>query len=321
MAGEGSYGAPGSGSGQRSSPGEAGKLPERSGAQGDLATGGTFRTHLFSAQHADRYARQGFIREYEVLTGARLIVMIDTVFAEGVTYLEELLVGCRPDQPLHLLLASPGGDGEVAVRLVRAMQARCSELTIIVPDMAKSAATIMCLGADHLLMQPSSDLGPVDPQFQVGGTLVGAKEIEQAVSSAEARVAAAPDTYPLYAGLLADVNMLMVEQARLAMARSYDLIREALVCAGRDEADCEQLADVLRGPLVDEAVTHGATVGPERALQLGLPVLVAQPESPEWQIIWALWTRYFALGAFPAGFTAVYEGAMASQVIPPPQRR
>lgn len=273
------------------------------------------RTPLFSAQHAERYARQQLIKQYEELTGARLVVMIDQVFNYGVTLLEELLAGCDRAQPLHLMLSSPGGDGEIAVRLLRAMQARCSRLTIIVPDMAKSAATIMCLGADELLMGPASDLGPVDPQFQVNGRLVGAKEIEQAVKSAEARVQAAPEAFPLYAGLLADVNMVMVEQARSAMARSYDLIREALACADRTPEECTVLAEALRGPLVDEPVYHGATVGPDQARALGLPVTTADVDGEAWQLIWGLWTRYFQIGAWPAGSVAVYEGRLASQIV------
>lgn len=272
------------------------------------------RTHLFSAQHADRYDRQTLIREYQQLTGARLIVMIDQVFSHSVTLVEELLTGASPEQELHLLLSSPGGDGEVAVRLVRAMQARCSRLTIIVPDMAKSAATIMCLGANSILMGAASDLGPVDPQFPINGRLVGAKEIEQAITDAEARVAAAPATFPLYSGLLADVNMLMVEQARAAMDRSYTLIDEALTCSGVDAAERAQIAAALKGPLVDDAKTHGATVGPEAARSLGLPVTTMDPNSEEWQLIWALWTRYFHQGAWPAGSRSVYEGELASQV-------
>jgi len=54
-----------------------------------------------------------------------------------------LLFDCDPNRPLHLLLASPGGDGETAIRMVRSIQARCSELTLIIPDMAKSAATLL----------------------------------------------------------------------------------------------------------------------------------------------------------------------------------
>ncbi|KMM46522.1 hypothetical protein CWIS_04955 [Cellulomonas sp. A375-1] len=219
---------------------------------------------------------------------------------------------------MHLLLSSPGGDGEVAVRLVRAMQARCSRLTIVVPDMAKSAGTIMCLGADELLMGPASDLGPVDPQFPVNGRLVGARDIEQAVASAEARVAASPDAFPLYAGLLADVNMLMVEQARSAKARSYDLIREALACARRSPEECDSLAEALRGPLVDDAVYHGASFGPERAKELGLPVRDAELDGEAWRLLWLLWTRYFQVGAWPAGPNGIYEGRFASQFLPRP---
>lgn len=270
-------------------------------------------TPLFVAQHADRYARQELIRQYEGVTGARLIVMIDQVFEYGVTLIEELVMGASPTQPMHLMLSSPGGDGEVAVRLVRSMQSRCSTLTIIVPDMAKSAATIMCLGADELLMGPAADLGPVDPQLQVNDGLVGARDIEQAVSSAEERVQAAPEAFPLYASLLADVNMLMVEQARSAKARSYDLIGEALACSGRSSRGRSKLIEKLKASLVDDAVVHGATLGPSQAKKLGLPVKEADLNSEEWKLIWSLWTKYFHLGAWPAGRDGFYEGRLASQ--------
>lgn len=68
---------------------------------------------------------------------------------------------------MHLLLWFPGGDGESAVRMVRSMLHRCHELTVVVPDQAKSAATLLALGAHHIAMGPTSDLGPVDPQIQV----------------------------------------------------------------------------------------------------------------------------------------------------------
>lgn len=295
-------------------PGQTDDVPAIPGPTNGLTTG-YVRTPLYAAQHGQRYARQQLIREYESLTGARLVVMIDTIFSESVTYLEEVLRDVDRTQPLHLLLASPGGDGEVAVRLVRALQARCSELLIIVPDMAKSAGTIMCLGANRILMSPSSDLGPIDPQFRMNNSLYGAKEIEAAVASAEQRVQAAPDTYPLYSGLLTDVNMLMLETARSAMRRSYSLLRDALECSTADADQVTSLIATLKGPLVDDAQGHTTTIGPQAAIELGLPVDIADTDSPQWQLIWALWTHYFALGCFPVGVTAVYENSRASQVI------
>ena len=114
--------------------------------------------------------------------------MLDQIFPPNMTLLEELIFDCDPGKPLHVLLSSPGGDGETAIRMVRSMQTRCSELTVLVPDMAKSAATLLCLGADKIMMGPAGDLGPVDPQFQIDGrALASAKEIVAAIDEAERR--------------------------------------------------------------------------------------------------------------------------------------
>ena len=77
-------------------------------------------------------------------------------------------------------------------------------------------------------MGPLGDLGPVDPQFPLGDRLVGAKDIVAAVDEAEERVTAHPETFALFSGLLSDVNMLMVEQARSGINRSSALVKEAL---------------------------------------------------------------------------------------------
>ncbi len=95
---------------------------------------------LFHAQHAARYERQRLIGEYEQSYDCRLVVIIDAIFPYSTTYLEELIFDADPSRNLHMMLASPGGDGETAIRLVRSAQSRCSELTVVVPDVAKSAA-------------------------------------------------------------------------------------------------------------------------------------------------------------------------------------
>lgn len=56
-------------------------------------------------------------------------------------------------------------------------------------DQAKSAATLIALGAHHLLMGPTSDLGPIDPQFRIArgegrDDLVAAEDVVAAVESA-----------------------------------------------------------------------------------------------------------------------------------------
>lgn len=89
---------------------------------------------LYHAVNAGRYDRQQLIAAYEQRFGCRLVVVIDTIFPPSITLLEELIYDADPSQNLHLMLVSPGGDGETAIRMVRSLQSRCAELTVIVPD-------------------------------------------------------------------------------------------------------------------------------------------------------------------------------------------
>jgi ClpP class serine protease len=305
--GEGRKGAGGTGAGPEAPQGEA-DLVQQQASPVPLSDN---RSPLFFAQHAARYQRQQLIRDYQDAYDCRLIVLIGPIFGYSVEYFEELLFDASPDRDIHLMLVSPGGDGEVAVRLVRAAQARCRRLTVIVPDDAKSAATLLVLGAHEILMGPTSDLGPVDPQFPFGDyDLVSAKDIIAAVERALDDVAERPDTYPLHSAMLADVNALKVEQARSALARTDDLVREALQSnpdRGREETD--DLAGRLHEPLIEAPKDHAAIFGAEYAKELGLPVRSCDPASDQWKRIWQLWMHYYTLG--PA---QVYENERASQV-------
>ena len=97
--------------------------------------------------NAQRYERQGLIREYEAQFNSNLIVFIGEIGLDSATYFEDLLHDVARDRDLHLLIGSAVADGETALRILRAAQARCRELVVIVPDWAKSAATLIALGA------------------------------------------------------------------------------------------------------------------------------------------------------------------------------
>jgi ClpP class serine protease len=303
----GGEGAAGEGARAGAAQGEAGAV--RKQAPPDRLSGG--RSPLFYAQHAGRYQRQQLIRDYQDAHNCRLIVMSGPIFDFSVMYFEELLFDASPQTDLHLMLASPGGDGEVAVRLVRAAQARCKRLTVIVPDRAKSAATLLCLGSHEILMGPTSDLGPVDPQFPFGDyDLVSAKDIIAAVERALNDVAQRPDTYALHSAMLSEVNALKVEQARSALDRTDDLVREALQSnPDRTRQEVDDLVKALHEPLIETPKDHAAILGPQYAKELGLPVRICDPASAQWRQIWQLWMHYFALGN-----AVIYENERASQV-------
>ena len=273
------------------------------------------RSPFYEARHAARYERQQIIREYQEAHCCRLVVLIDTLFPDSVTLFEETLYDADPSRDLHVMLVTPGGDSETAIRLVRQAQSRCRELTVLVPDQAKSAGTLFALGAHRILMGPTSDLGPIDPQFLLpGGSLAPGKAIIAAVDEAERRIQENPETYPLHASLLSDISALLVQQARSALARASDQLREALSCQpNRSVEDVIKLANDLHAPLIGDPQSHGVIISADHASRIGLPVQKANPDENQWRTIWRLWTKYAALGALEQvmGFR-IYEGQTAS---------
>lgn len=69
---------------------------------------------------------------------------------------------------LALLINSPGGDGLAAERIINVCRSYSGtdDFWAIVAGKAKSAATMVCMGASKIWMAPSSELGPVDPQIR-----------------------------------------------------------------------------------------------------------------------------------------------------------
>jgi len=267
---------------------------------------------LYHAEQSDRYQRQALILDYERQFDCRLVAVVDQIFGWSVTFFEELIYDANPNQDLHLLLDTPGGDGEIAVRLARAAQTRCRELTVVVPDKAKSAGTVLALGAHRIIMGPTSDLGPVDPQFQIGdNTLASAKDIIAAVDDAVVKVQTSPETYPLFASLLSDLTGLMYQQAKRALEHTDDLLRAAITSnPDRSPEVIEEMCNRLHGPLIQDPQIHGAVFGGTEALSTGLPIELIDPSSDQWQLIWRLWTKYFSI--LPA---RIYEGSRASKII------
>ena len=84
--------------------------------------------------------------------------LVDEVYGELRTY--------EPGKCLDVLVDSAGGDIDAAYNLALLFRRYgTEELTFIVPRWAKSAATLLTLGGDEILMTPVAELGPLDPQI------------------------------------------------------------------------------------------------------------------------------------------------------------
>lgn len=69
------------------------------------------------------------------------------------------------ERELDLILTSPGGSPEAAEAIMGYLRSRFDHIRAVVPVAAMSAATMMSLACDEILMGTHSQLGPIDPQF------------------------------------------------------------------------------------------------------------------------------------------------------------
>ncbi|MBO1224139.1 MAG: hypothetical protein JYX80_06900 [Candidatus Scalindua sediminis] len=75
---------------------------------------------------------------------------------QDVDMLEGLLQKMDLSNGLAVVISSPGGSGLAAERIINICRSysETNEFTVIVPNKAKSAATMVCFGAKEIIMSP-----------------------------------------------------------------------------------------------------------------------------------------------------------------------
>ena len=69
------------------------------------------------------------------------------------------------DQPIDVILHTPGGLVLAAEQIAKALVQRKAKVTAFVPHYAMSGGSLIALAADEIVMDPNAVLGPVDPQI------------------------------------------------------------------------------------------------------------------------------------------------------------
>jgi len=73
--------------------------------------------------------------------------------------------GITAGSPIALVVDSGGGSAKCAYQIARYIRKACGGFTAVIPEWAKSAATLLVLGADRIIMGRNAELGPLDVQI------------------------------------------------------------------------------------------------------------------------------------------------------------
>lgn len=71
----------------------------------------------------------------------------------------------RMSETAYLVLATCGGDPHAGFRIARCLRHHYGKFKVIVPDLCKSAGTLITIGADEIIIADRGELGPLDIQL------------------------------------------------------------------------------------------------------------------------------------------------------------
>lgn len=256
------------------------------------------KTPLYEAMNAARYARQSLVREIEALTETTLLCYISPtplqIHRTDVVAMVDLLHNVTPGTPIDLLLHSPGGDIDAAEKLITLIRKRAgtAPVRVIVPDYAKSAATLIALGADTIVMSDSSELGAIDPQVELADanghvSTLSAQSYLDAFHTHADNLKKDPDD-PVAHLMLSKMEPATVRKLERITKRSRaiaeDLLKQAMV---KDEEHADEIAKQLSD--TRRWHSHGQMISHENATGLGLNVAYLAPHDQLWTKYWRLY--------------------------------
>lgn len=182
---------------------------------------------------------------------------------------------------LDILIHSPGGDPGAAESLIEILRTRFKSIRFIIPDQAKSAATMMCCASDEVLMDERSELGPIDPQLVItrpDGRIITApgQAIIDQFDKAKEAIAKDPRSLPAWLPILQSYAPSLLSVCESADKLSQDLVTKWLqkYMLG-DEKDPNGHALQLATFLADSKnhLSHGRRIGIDDLVAQGFKVL------------------------------------------------
>ncbi|PYO40400.1 MAG: hypothetical protein DMD33_17935 [Gemmatimonadetes bacterium] len=224
------------------------------------------------------------------------------------TLLEEL--GHVP--ALDLFLYSTGGITMAAFAFVNLLREYADQFSAVVPYKALSAATLICLGADEIVMTPLASLSPVDPSVtgpynplvpnqQPGmppqGLPVSVEDVVEYIDLARVDVGLSSDAdmREVFLQLARDVRPLALGSVRRARTQIRMLSRKLLESHPANQSKVRAWLGAWRTKKIVDALTkklfsHDYTISRREARTLGLNV--ADPDAQTANAIMALYREY-----------------------------
>lgn len=197
-----------------------------------------------------------------------------------------------------LYLYTRGGQTIAAWSLINLLKQFCNELEVIVPYKAHSAGTIICLGADRIIMTKQAQLSPIDPSFNgpLNPSIPGQPPQNTLPVSVEAingfiNLARKDLKIKNKKNLTSILEILASKVHPLVLGETYRVRNQIKMLATRLLSHRENITKEQIDKIVDfltaDSGSHDYTINRKEALSLCLPV--EKPTDNEYDIIYSIY--------------------------------
>ena len=221
---------------------------------------------------------------------------VPQIMIQDVPSFEDLLRSVAGAEEGYLMINSPGGDGNAAEKLLTMCRERFTKtFNVIVPDYAKSAATMVALGSDKILMGYLSELGPIDPQIRIApfpGRTIPARSFLDGLEMIRKKIREKGDPVQMYFPMLSQIRSETLARCQSAIEGSRGFAEKWLK-KFMLKNNAEQAVKVARWLSEGKKYkSHGKVIDFEEAKDvLKLNVEKIDPNSDLWNDIWELYCR------------------------------
>jgi hypothetical protein len=196
----------------------------------------------------------------------------------------EALRGIEGDE-IDVILHSPGGSPEATESIVRMLRERFKSVRFIVPAIAKSAATMMCMSGDEIIVGVTAELGPTDPQMVINGKQSPAHGIIGQFEAAKGELGKNNKALPAWLPILEQYGPALLAQCETAIKLSNKLVAEWLrTYMFKDDTKqrARYKADKISKYLTDKKhLSHSRAITVDELKKRGLKIKSANEISPE----------------------------------------
>jgi len=199
---------------------------------------------------------------------------------------------------IDMFLYSRGGDVSVPWRIVSMIREFCDEFNVLIPYKAHSAATLLSLGADSIVMGKKAELGPIDPTLtkaNVGDASTPPQEIS--VEDVNSFVSFIRETAnindqdavaQLLNGLITQVGPLNLGSVT-RQNNHIRMVARKLLTTRKEKIEESELNTVIE-TLIEKMYFHGHAIARREAGDIGLKV--DRPSEELERLMWELYLTY-----------------------------